>query len=429
VNYLWFISLTLTLASALGGVLAKGWLTKYSPASPGVSASDACERHLRAIRAHQWHFGTLITAIPLLLQLSLFLFFAGLVIFILNDDNGIGFTTLALVLVIAGIYLLGTVLPWFSPACPFQTTMSDFIPGVTAKAQYRSDHTSSYGTQRAMSGQSWSLWDAFWQFIAEVHHKPKPEELETSILAWIIGNSAVETTIEEAVRVVAGMPPMYVDEFRKSIGNSGAFPVFCQRFSRCFKSTPGFPLVAENVDLTEAYLYTLLSIVRVDPNMSLTLWQPGGPLHRWDELQPCLHSLAFCVRTEILLAAGYDDHREGWEQTKQNLASMAQTGSPPDVQKMLMKVAIQCVGTEKHCLQSTGTLLLNSLVKIGVSIQDFGEFVANKNPGNMDIVPAWPSNIGHHEAITNILALLQDEETDISNTALECIIKLSTYSE
>jgi hypothetical protein len=366
VNYLWFISLTLTLVSALGGVLAKGWLAKYAPASPGVSASDACERHLRAIRAYQWHFAGLIAGIPLLIQLSLFLFFAGLVIFILNDDIGIGYTILALIILIAGIYLLGTVLPWFSPACPFQTTMSDFIPRVTAQALYKNDRTSSYSGQKTSSGQSWSLWNGFWQFIEEVHYKPEQKELEASILAWIIGNSTVEKTIEEAVKVVAGMPSIHMEEFQKAMSNSGAFPVFCERFLHCFKSTPGFPLVAENVDLTEAYLYALLSIVRVDPNMSLTLWQPGGPLYRWDELQPCLHSLAFCVRTEILLAAGCDDYKEGWEQTKQNLVSMAQTGLAPDVQKKLMNVVIQSVGSGKQCLQRTGTLLLTSLVKIGM---------------------------------------------------------------
>ncbi|KIM27712.1 hypothetical protein M408DRAFT_163458 [Serendipita vermifera MAFF 305830] len=80
VNALWFSSLTLTLIGALGGVLAKGWLAKYNPVSLKEQSSDACERHLRAIRARQWQLEPFITGIPLLIQISLFLFFAGLII-------------------------------------------------------------------------------------------------------------------------------------------------------------------------------------------------------------------------------------------------------------------------------------------------------------------------------------------------------------
>ena len=120
--------------SALAAVLAKGWLEKYAPASPGVSSGDACERHLRAIRAQQWHFDALISGIPLLIQIALFLFFAGLILFMLNDNSGIGYTLLAFMVLVATIYLVGTVMPWFSPACPFQTTMSNFILGIGKKA-------------------------------------------------------------------------------------------------------------------------------------------------------------------------------------------------------------------------------------------------------------------------------------------------------
>jgi hypothetical protein len=47
----------------------------------------------------------------------------------------------------------------------------------------------------------------------------------------------------------------------------------------------------------------------------------------------------------------------------------------------------------------------------------------------MDIIAAWPQEIGHYGVITNLLALLNDEEQDIHNAALECLTKLSTYSK
>ncbi|KIM27698.1 hypothetical protein M408DRAFT_54007, partial [Serendipita vermifera MAFF 305830] len=111
VNALWFSSLALTLISALGGVLAKGWLAKYNPASLRERSSDACERHLRAIRARQWQLEPLITGIPLLIQISLFLFFAGLVIQLLDDDIRIWVTVVILMGSTILMYIVGTLLP------------------------------------------------------------------------------------------------------------------------------------------------------------------------------------------------------------------------------------------------------------------------------------------------------------------------------
>ncbi|KIM22558.1 hypothetical protein M408DRAFT_51593, partial [Serendipita vermifera MAFF 305830] len=111
VNGLWFSSLTLTLISALGGVLAKGWLAKYNPASLRERSSDACERHLRAIRARQWQLEPFITSIPLLIQISLFLFFAGLIIQLLDNDVRIWATVVILVGSTMLMYIIGTFLP------------------------------------------------------------------------------------------------------------------------------------------------------------------------------------------------------------------------------------------------------------------------------------------------------------------------------
>ncbi|KAJ7223067.1 hypothetical protein GGX14DRAFT_352145, partial [Mycena pura] len=124
VNAAWFSSLGLTLVSALAAVLAKGWLAQYTPATPGLRSKDACERHLRYLRSLQWRLATIVAGIPLLIQIALFLFALGLVILTLNDDFGIGITLLVMTVSTTCLYFLGTILPWFSPACPFQTTMS-----------------------------------------------------------------------------------------------------------------------------------------------------------------------------------------------------------------------------------------------------------------------------------------------------------------
>ncbi|CAG8701104.1 2554_t:CDS:2, partial [Acaulospora colombiana] len=54
INGLWFTSLMLTLSSALGGVLSKGWIAKHSSASTRKTSNDAYARHLRANRIRKW---------------------------------------------------------------------------------------------------------------------------------------------------------------------------------------------------------------------------------------------------------------------------------------------------------------------------------------------------------------------------------------
>ncbi|KAF8513652.1 hypothetical protein BU17DRAFT_25605, partial [Hysterangium stoloniferum] len=109
VNYLWFTSLGLTLFSALCAVLAKEWLAKYIPVSPGSRSSDARQRHLRARRARQWRLESVVTGIPLLIQLALFLFCAGLVLFTWNNSVALGVLMLILTILAIVLYILGTV--------------------------------------------------------------------------------------------------------------------------------------------------------------------------------------------------------------------------------------------------------------------------------------------------------------------------------
>ena len=219
VNFLWFISLTLTLAGALSAVIAKGWIDTYLPASAGKSFEDACERHLRVTRAHQWHLDAILALIPLLLQLSLLLFLAGLAIFVLGDSKSIGVAVLALIALTTVVYTVVTVLPWWSPACPFRTTLSTFIPGTDKKARYKRYVRSSYTQPNSSSGL----------IISDIRHKPEEDDAEVMILAWIIANSTREDVINEAVKAIAGLDPDRSMDLHLAIRQYGDIPSLCGR--------------------------------------------------------------------------------------------------------------------------------------------------------------------------------------------------------
>ena len=417
VNYLWFTSLMFTLMSALAAVLAKGWLAKYVPASSGASSGHACERHLRAMRVQQWHFDKLIGGIPSLIQIALFLFLGGLVLFVLGDNRGIGFTILAFIIVIGASYAVWTILPWLSPACPVQTTLSDFLPGIAKKAMYRKNRASSYKAHISNSSMLLSMWN-----------KPDPAELEAAILSWIIINSTVEKNIEEAVKAIAGMPSKHFGVLQKAMAEWGAATILCERFSRLFTFSPGHPVTATDANLAAAYLYALHA-VGIDP-VSLPpcleeLLKDGKPLHRWDNLEPCLQLLAFCTRSEILLAAGKDDYNESWEETKRNLRHMNQTGSPRNVQRMLMSAAIRSVvASESKTLQKIGTIVLSSIVKTGKSLQQFGTF----DPDTDELtLGALKCKVSPATITQQLCKMITPEEPDIGEAAMTGLIKLAYY--
>jgi len=229
INFLWFISLTLTLVGALSAVIAKGWIDTYLPASAGKSFEDACERHLRVTRAYQWHLESILALIPLLLQLSLLLFLAGLAIFVLGDSKSIGAAVLALIALTTVIYIVVTVLPWLSPACPFRTTLSTFIPGMDEMARYKRYDRSSY-TQLNSSSDL---------MISDLRYRPEEDEAELMILAWIIANSTREDVMNEAVKTIAGLDSDRSMELHLALRKYGAIPNLCVRLVSLCDFLPG----------------------------------------------------------------------------------------------------------------------------------------------------------------------------------------------
>ncbi|PBK79527.1 hypothetical protein ARMGADRAFT_882422, partial [Armillaria gallica] len=83
INSLWFVSLMLSLITALVAILVKQWLHQYVAV---VSDSSACDRarirHMRFAGLQTWQVPMIIGLLPVLLHVSLALFFASLSIFL-----------------------------------------------------------------------------------------------------------------------------------------------------------------------------------------------------------------------------------------------------------------------------------------------------------------------------------------------------------
>ncbi|KAJ7601504.1 hypothetical protein DFH06DRAFT_1072029, partial [Mycena polygramma] len=127
VNGLWFISLMFSLMSALGASVAKGWVTQVSSTVSGSSWDDASlhRKRLRVIK--QWHLQLIIEFLPILIHIAFFLFAAGLIVLLFDDDRPIGIAVLVLTGLVGVLYVANSLLSAYHSDSPFRTPVSHII--------------------------------------------------------------------------------------------------------------------------------------------------------------------------------------------------------------------------------------------------------------------------------------------------------------
>jgi hypothetical protein len=109
VNICWFISLTLSLTTVLIGILCLQWLREFQR-RPSLPFKEAL--HLRQVRydgLNKWHVPSILSALPLLLQAALILFFAGLLDFLISIHSGVAIPV-AVVVGLAFFFLAATTI-------------------------------------------------------------------------------------------------------------------------------------------------------------------------------------------------------------------------------------------------------------------------------------------------------------------------------
>ncbi|KAI9439577.1 hypothetical protein H4582DRAFT_2074935 [Lactarius indigo] len=129
VNSVWFLSLVLSLACALIAALLQQWARRYPQMVQGNYAP-----HIRVHIREYFSQGTLmfdisgfIEALPFLLTISVFLFFAGLVVFAFLANHIVAWTILTIVAICWIFYISVTMMPFLFHACPYYTPFTLLI--------------------------------------------------------------------------------------------------------------------------------------------------------------------------------------------------------------------------------------------------------------------------------------------------------------
>lgn len=123
VNALWFASLTLSLVSASFSILVKQWLQEYLAGEYTSSQARIRIRHFRHPGLNDWKVFEIAAILPLLLQLSLALFFVGLCFFTADVHRTVGHITLSIVAAWGLLFVAVSLAPALSPRCPYKTRL------------------------------------------------------------------------------------------------------------------------------------------------------------------------------------------------------------------------------------------------------------------------------------------------------------------
>ena len=116
-NVFWFSSLICSLAAASIGITVKQWLNHYLLGLSGASRDVARLRQFRLNGLRRWHVEGIVAVLPVLLQIALGLFAAGLLVLLCNLHETVALVVACLVGVLFVFTVATSVLPAFRADC------------------------------------------------------------------------------------------------------------------------------------------------------------------------------------------------------------------------------------------------------------------------------------------------------------------------
>lgn len=126
VSGMWFVSLTVSLSTALLSVLVKQWIQAFVSPVSGPPLTQARIRHFRYMGVEKWHVPLIVGLLPTLLHLALFLFFIGLVVLLSTLDNVVAVFVGLIAILAYTAYIAANLLPVWYPECPYKTPISTY---------------------------------------------------------------------------------------------------------------------------------------------------------------------------------------------------------------------------------------------------------------------------------------------------------------
>ena len=135
INILWFLSLVLSLVTALFALLVKQWLRRYMSWTAVTRPRDSVAlRQFRYDALSRWQVFRTIGTLPLLIQIAVILFLVGVVDLLWSLNTVVAAVVTIVITVSLSMAIGSAILPSFMPNCPYRSpvawTTSRFVSWV-----------------------------------------------------------------------------------------------------------------------------------------------------------------------------------------------------------------------------------------------------------------------------------------------------------
>lgn len=235
VNVLWITSLILSISTSFMAILAKQWIYNLRVDTSPLPVNGGRQRQYRLDGLRAWKLPHIITSLPVLLHVSVLLFFAGLLEYLWNINQLVAAVTSGFVGVTVLVYCSTSLLCMIFPSCPYKTSLTTLIfDGIDSSLESvftmimsvwtNLNRTAALVIERSLSSDaqpkptenkilSNSQMDAMaqeldagdfgastWRFISPLFLNPKKREdvsieeakprLDAAVLAWMVERSS-----------------------------------------------------------------------------------------------------------------------------------------------------------------------------------------------------------------------------------------------
>ena len=212
VNSLWFLSLAISLTSALLATLLHQWTRRYVSITQPAHCTPHKRARIRAFFANgvdKLHLPWVVEALPILLHLSLALFLAGLLIFLFNINHTAFNAVVGWVALFAGVYACITFMPIFRHDSPFYAPLSStawFLYAATLYAFFSvlSFVRSSRDNFRDLKNRygEWALGGV--ERAAEDLASDRSSKVDGRVMEWTIGTLCEDDVTERFFEAIPG---------------------------------------------------------------------------------------------------------------------------------------------------------------------------------------------------------------------------------
>ncbi|KAJ7657231.1 hypothetical protein DFH06DRAFT_459363 [Mycena polygramma] len=201
-NILWFISLGLSLTCALIATLLEQWARDFLHRADMRSAPVLRARVFSflyyGLKRFKMH--TVVEIIPLLLHASLFLFFVGLVAFLIPVNIALTVVVGVVLATVTIVYVLLTLLPLFHLDCPYRTPLSRGFWSLRQGAETMLNRWHPQPATPLSRLKDETMVDAV--FRKAIEPSPQRSSRDTQALIWTVKSLADDNELEPFLEAI-----------------------------------------------------------------------------------------------------------------------------------------------------------------------------------------------------------------------------------